>query len=235
MKHRKWYPSWMIVMLVVFLAGCGKQEVSRKESPDAYIKKIMDIHASGDSPVAWLDESKGDGTGQMVFDKLTVAMTFPDGWKVSDRRDEYAGYQEINAYEFTKSLSLDADEIDKESVEISIDGKIGNSMDAKGASKKLEDYIKEEITYETSDIYKPTHQSVWQNPAYETVTINGQKYIKASGVTKTKKDAGDAHIGYFAIVNGVILQFVFDTEAATIDQATQSTFDSIMNTITYTY
>lgn len=231
MENRKWYCGVIVLLAVTLLVGCGKQGVNQTAEQEVSIRKIMDISGgavSAESDTATLSPEE-EKNGMMIFDELTVEMDFPDEWSVGDSHDEDVDYQSIFGVEYDRSWDFRADEIDKDF----INGKIGDSMDAKGASKKLEDYIKEEITGET--YYEPTDAYVWQNPAYETVTINGQKYIKASGVTKTKKDAGDAHIGYFTIVNGVILQFVFDTEAATIDQATQSTFDSIMNTITYTY
>lgn len=180
-------------------------------------------------------EKQESKTGRMLFEALTVLMDFPDGWVIKDNHDEEEDYQMIWGDESNHSWDFEADNIDKEIVEIVIDGKIGDSMDAKGSSKKLKKYIKEEITYETSDYYKSTDKCVWKNPTYETVAINGQRYIKVTGVTKTKKNSGNAHVGYFTIVNGVILEFVFNTEAAVVDEATQSTFDSIINAIVYTY
>lgn len=236
MKSKQWRYS-AVALAVILLAGCGRQAEDQKTGQEVTIRKISDV--SGGSV------SAGDGTaepilpeektGKMNFDVLTVEMTFPDGWKVIDIRDEGADNQSIYGDELDRSWDFRATDIDKELVEITIDSKIGDSMDAEGASRKLEKYIKKEITYETNDYYKSTDRYVWQNPTYETVSINGQKYIKVSGVTKTKRDAGDAHVGYYTIVNGVILEFVFNTEAAVVDEATQSTFDSIMNAIVYTY
>lgn len=170
-------------------------------------------------------------TGMMVFNELTVVMDFPDDWDVSDQREEKVEYQTIYGSLYNNFSHFRAEEIDK----AFIDGNIGESMDANGVSKKLENHIKEYITYETVDAYEEgLEEYVWKNPTYETVVINSQKYIKVSGILE--EDSLDyAHVTYVTIVNGVILEFAFDTEAATIDQATQSAFDSIMNTITYTY
>lgn len=227
----------IVVLVVILLAGCGGQGEQQKPEQEVSIRKIADISGGGVSASDETAESAPveANTGKMTLEALTVEMVFPDGWKVDDNRGEEIDYQSIYGNEYDRSWDFRAGNIDKELVEITIDDKIGDSMDAKGTSKTLEEYIKEEITYETNEYYKSTDQYVWQDPTYKTVAINDQKYIKVSGVTKAKKDAGDAHVGYFTIVNGVILEFVFQTEAAVIDEATQSTFDNIMSTITYAY
>lgn len=207
-------------------------------------KEEMDISGENDAvtPIP-VEETVSDGnvtvapvptedkTGMMVFNELTVVMNFPDEWDVSDRREEDVEYQTVYGSLYNNSSHFCAEEVGK----AFIDGNIGESMDANGVSKNLENYIKKYITYETVDVdEEDLEKYVWENPTYETVVINSQKYIKVSGIIEV--DSRDyAHVTYVTIVNGVILQFVFDTEAATIDQATQSTFDSIMNTITYTY
>lgn len=231
MEHNKWYQGLVMVIVIILLAGCGKQklsqEIEEETTQEASMRKIGDISAASDSAVSILKEMKS-GTGQMVFDNLSVTMDFPDGWLVDSRVD--SEYQGIYGIELSKSLHFDADEISKEL----FDGKMGESMSDNDGKKKLKAYIKEDITYEVYENYKSWKSRVWQNPTYESIMINGQEYIKVSGVTKSKRDS-DAHVGYFTIVNGVILQFVFDSEAAVIDQATQSIFDTIMNSITYTY
>ncbi|MCM1244428.1 MAG: hypothetical protein NC293_02150 [Roseburia sp.] len=232
MKNKKWCQSLITGVFVILLAGCGKQEVNQENGQEVSIRKIAEITGSSVSA----GEERGllvqeeNTTGMMVFDELTVTMDFPDGWEVRDSRDDDSDYQSIYGNEYDQSLRFSAMEVNKPLLELE-GGKIGSSMDTKSI-KILKKYIRETVTNE-ADGYEG--EWTWQDTTYKTVEINGQNYIKVSGVTKEKKDAGDAHVGYFTIINGVVLEFMFDLETAVVEQTTQSVFDNIMNSITYTY
>lgn len=230
MEQKVGYRILALGMAGVLLAGCGKQGAPQPDTVQSEIsfQKIMDIGDLSESSNLSEDgvTVKVGGTKTMEFEHLSVAVTFPDRWSTADGSLEYPY---IHGNELDRAFQFEAGEIDKEL----FDGKIGDSMEEDGVQKKLKAYIKDDVTNE--DWEDGGSQYVWQDTAYETVTVNEQKYVKVTGVTKTKKDIGDAHVGYFTVVNGVVLKFLFESEAATIDTATQSVLDGIMKSVTYTY